>query len=81
MNSNPSMIAVGIDIIMNMSTYSGKSYIRNLCEDCNDLDEMIYTYNNDNRDGYAKSVKDDIATAMKTLFDLNERLKKQTSEN
>ena len=81
MNSNPSMIAVGIDIIMNMSTYSGKCYIRNLCEDCNDLDEMIYAYNNDNRDGYAKSVKDDIATAMKTLFDLNERLKKQTSEN
>jgi radical SAM superfamily enzyme len=80
MNSDhPSYIAV-MRIVHDMNTYSGKTYLKELYDDSFSLDDMIYTYNHAEPECYPNQVKDDIATAMKTISDLNERLKKQTSE-
>ena len=77
MNSNHHSYESVKQIIRNMKTNSGKNYITNLYVDCFDLDDMIYEYNTGNLDGYAKSVKDDIETAIGILGELIKSIRKQ----
>lgn len=74
MNSNhPSYESVK-QIIRNMKTHPGKTYIKTLCEYAFDLGDMIYAYNHDNIEGYENCVKADIAFAIGTIYDLNDNV-------